>query len=332
SIGRFLKAEDLTRDYQKHSPLPQATREVPQAPHEEWEMDARGYERMPGVGIISLIDLNDRYSRVRLHSYPCSLGTQRVERHPTTEDYQLVLRLAFAEWGLPDRLTVDHDSVFYDNRSPSPFPTRFHLWLVALNVRLVFGRMGQPTDQGLTENSHQLWANQVLVGQDFPNWEALCQALHKRRDFLNTRLPCASLDETPPLVAHPQACTPRRLYRPEWEADLLDLSRVYAYLAQGRWFRLVSTAGTVSLGGQVYWLGTTWARQQAEITFDASDQRLVFLSEEGELIKSLPIQGITPETLMGELGPLVGLPMFQLALPFSWDDWRVIRLSETLVI
>jgi hypothetical protein len=294
-------------------------------------MDARGCEPVPGVGVIALINVNDEYSRVRLLSYPCPLGRQRAERHPTTEDYQRVVRLAFTEWGLPDRLAVDHDRVFYDNRSPSPFPTRFHLWLVALKVGLVFGRLGQPTDQGLTENSHQLWANQVLVGQAFPHWAALYQALRQRRDFLNNHLPCASLDETPPLVAHPQARIPRRLYRPEWEANVLDLASVYAYLAQGRWFRLVSTAGTVSLGGQVYWLGTTWARQQVEITFDATDQQLVFYSEVGELIRSLPIQGVTPDTLMGELGPLVSLPMFQLALPFSWDDWRVTRLYETLV-
>jgi len=34
---------------------------------------------------------------------------------------------------------------------------------------------------------------------------------------------------------------------------------------------------------------------------------------------------------MGELGPLVNLNHFQLALPFTWDEWRVTRLSETLV-
>jgi hypothetical protein len=34
---------------------------------------------------------------------------------------------------------------------------------------------------------------------------------------------------------------------------------------------------------------------------------------------------------MGELGPLVNLDRFQLALPFTWDEWRVTRLSETLV-
>lgn len=293
-------------------------------------MDARGHELVPNVGIIALINLNDRYSRVRLLSYPCWLGTQKVTRHPTTEDYQLVLRLAFAEWGLPDRIGVDHDTVFYDNGSKSPFPTRLHLWLLALGVSFVFGRMGRATDQGVTERSHQLWAQQVLVGQEFASWEALYQALGQRREFLNTHLPCASLGEVPPLVAHPEARMPRRLYRPEWEAELLNLSGVYAYLAQGRWFRLVSEVGTASLGGQVYVLGRAWTKQQVEIMFNSSDQRLIFRSADAQQTKRLPIQGITVQTLMGEMGPLVNLPMFQLALPFTWDEWRVIRLCGSL--
>jgi hypothetical protein len=28
--------------------------------------------------------------------------------------------------------------------------------------------------------------------------------------------------------------------------------------------------------------------------------------------------------------PIFNLPVFQLALPFSWDEWRVIRLVGTL--
>lgn len=184
SIARLLKEEDLARPYERHSELPRPARSALQAPHEEWEMDARGQEKVPDVGMVTLINLNDRYSRVRLLSYPCWLGSQHVERLPATEDYQLTLRLAFAEWSLPDRLAVDRDSVFHDNISKSPFPTRIHLWLLALGVSLVFGRPGCATDQGMTERSHQLWAQQVLVGQCFVNWEALYQSLRQRRDFL----------------------------------------------------------------------------------------------------------------------------------------------------
>jgi hypothetical protein len=330
SIARFLKAEKVVRSYERHNELPLAPRNVPLAAHEEWEMDAKGQKKITGVGIVSLINLNDRYSHVRLLSYPCLVGKERVERRGKTEDYQTVLRLAFTEWGLPDRLAVDRDSVFYDNTTKSPYPTRLHLWLLALGVTLTFGHPNRPTDQGVTERSHQLWNQQVVEGQDFAGWDNLYHNLLTRRDFLNYRLPCSSLGEVPPLVAHPEALTPRRLYRPEWEAELLDLSRVHVYLAKGRWFRKTGKGGVCAIGCKFYTLGQEWENQQVEITFDASDQHLVFLSSDGKRSKRVPVKGITPGELMGEMTPIFNLPVFQLALPFSWDEWRVIRLVGTL--
>ena len=94
----------------------------------------------------------------------------------------------------------------------------------------------------------------MLQGQRFATWEQLFQALQTRREFLNNHLPCASLDENPPLVAHPEARLNPRLYRPEWEVELLNVTRIHHYLAQGRWFRQVSSSGTFSLGGYVYYL------------------------------------------------------------------------------
>ena len=330
SIANFLKEQDLTRPYERHSDLPQSPRREASAPHEEWEMDSRGQEMVPDVGIIALINLSDEFSKARVISYPCLVGQKRATRRPRTEDYQLVLRLAFTEWGLPDRVGVDHDSVFYDNTSKSPFPTRFHLWLLALAIDLVFGRPGRPTDQATVERSHQTWAWQALEGQTFAEWELLYGYLEQRRYFLNYQLPCRTLGNLPPLVAHPEALHPRRLYRPEWEAELLDLSRVYNYLARGRWFRQVSQVGTVSLGKQTYGLGVLWQGESVEITFDPKDNHLVFRSADGERSRRLPLKGVTTDDLIGEMGPLVNLDHFQLALPLTWDEWQVTRLCETL--
>jgi transposase len=331
SIGRFLSEQQLTRPYERHSDLPEPERQQANEPHQVWEMDARGYSRIEDVGVVALVNLNDRCSCARLLSYPVWLGKTRCQRHPDTQDYQTVLRQAFTDWGLPRQLQVDHDSVFVNNLSPSPFPTRLHLWLIALSVELVFSRSGRPTDQAMTERSHQTWAAQCLLGQHYATWEALYLALRRRRDFLNYDLPCASLDEQPPLLAFPQAAHSGRPYRPEWEAHLLDLSRIWRYLAQGRWFRLVSKDGTFSLGQQVYCPGRRWAHQQLDITFDATDQHLLCHDGAGDSIARLPVKGITVETLMGDLAPYVTLPLFQLCLPFDWGDQRTLRLFETIM-
>ncbi|MCP4308256.1 MAG: transposase [bacterium] len=332
SIGRFLREQNLTRSYEKHSAIAEPDHRPAEEPHEVWEMDARGYSRVPDVGVVSLVNLNDRCSHARLLSYPVWLGDKRCQRHADTEDYQTTLRLAFSDWGLPKQLQVDHESVFVDNRSKSPFPTRLHLWLVALGVELVFGRPARPTDQGMTERSHQLWAAQCLQGQRYADWDDLYLALHKRRDFLNCDLPCASLANQPPLVAFPEAVYSGRPYRPEWEADLLDLERVWDYLAPGRWFRKTSHVYTFSLGGQIYYCGKPWQQTQLEITFDPADRHLACLDEAGNLVSQQPIQGITVERLMGSLAAYANLPRFQLALPFEWADLRAARLLDTIPV
>lgn len=327
TIGRWLKQEKRVRPYAKHQDLPDQQAAPVQACHEEWEMDARGQERIPDVGVICLINLNDVFSRVKVMSYPCWLGEERAHRHPTTTDYQLVLRLAFVEWGLPERLAVDHESVFYDNSSKSPFPTRLHLWLLALGIRLTFGRPHQPRDQAITERSHQTWQHQVLDGQVFGGWEALWQALQKRRTFLNWELPCVSLGEFPPLLAHPEACHSQRPYRPECEAELLDLTHIYAYLGQGRWFRKASNVGAVTLGEHRYSLGKACIKKEVEITFDPTDQHFVFQSP-AAAPKRLPAQGLTLLSLVGEPQTPLHLNGLQLMLPLSWDDWRSLQSFE----
>lgn len=326
TIGRYLQQQALSRPYQKHAELPETSPQQAQKPHQVWQMDAQGCQTVAGVGRVSLLNLNDVHSHLRLLSYPCWLGKQRVERHADTEDYQIALRLSFTDWGLPQRLQVDHESVYYDNRSQSPFPTRLHLWLLALGIPLTFSRVHRPTDQALTERSHQLWTAQVITGQRFADWDHLYQALRKRRTFLNQHLPCRTLDNKPPLVAYPEARHSGRPYRPEYELDLLKLQPVYDYLAQGRWYRLVSQGGTFSLGGHVYYVSSQFAKQHLEITFDPADKHLVCRGAKGDIVTRLTIQGLSKETLMGTLADYINLPHFQLALPFDYPSQRVIRL------
>jgi len=225
-------------------------------------------------------------------------------------------------------LQVDHESVFFDNKSKAPFPTLWHLWLVALGVTLHFGRYGRATDQGMTERSHQLWSNQVIREATFVDWQALYDSLYQRRHFLNAILPCASLDGQPPLVAYPQARHSGRPYRLEWEAALLDLGRIDAYLGRGRWFRRIADNGIISLGGTVYNVGRKWKQQQIEVTYDLDNRQFCCFDAAAQLLKTFPLQDISIESLMGDVFPLVHFPDFQLALPFTWNEQSVIRLYE----
>jgi len=324
-IAAFLKQEGLRRKYERHSELPQAQAVDPQRAHEEWELDAQGVVKVSGLGPVSVINISDLFSRVKVDSFPC-LDTS----HPSTQDYQLVLRRAFMNYGLPERVSLDHDSVFYDNASVSPFPSTLHLWLIALGIDVHFIAKSPPAEHSVIERGHQTVTKQAITGQTFTDGAALQASLSERLDFLNTRFPSRSLNGQAPLVAHPEAQHSRRPYRLEWEEAVLDMPRVYEYLAQARWFRRTSSLGQFSLGAHRYGLGKDFANRTLEITFDAQTQELICLSEDGQQEIRLPMQGLTKSTLMGELSPLVSQPVYQLALPFYPSAWREMMLASDL--
>ena len=324
-LAAFLHENDLTRKYARHVPLPQPPTRTPQRPHQEWEVDAQGVMLVCGLGPVSLINIVDHFSRLKVDSFPCLNRS-----HPHTLDYQLALRRGFLHYGLPERISLDRDSVFHDPTCASPYPTRLHLWLVALGIEVRFIEKPPPQEHSVIERSHQTVTHQAITGQVFADALAFQQQLSQRLEFLNARFPCRSLDGQAPLQAYPQARHSGRPYRPEWEAALLDMQRVYDYLAQGRWFRRTSPKGQFFLGAHRYGVGQHLAHQTLEISFDPQTREFKCLSQDGRQELRLPARGLTPSDLMGELGPLVALPAYQLALPFSPSTWREMMLSTAL--
>ena len=324
-IAAFLKQKDQTRKYERHSELPQPQAVEPERAHEVWEVDAQGVTKVPDLGSVSIINTSDLFSRLKVDSFPC-LDTS----HPNTLDYQLTLRRAFTRHGLPQRVSLDHDSVFYDNASASPYPTTLHLWLIALDVEVRFIERRPPAEHSVIERMHQTMNQQAIAGQVFTDGTALQKSLSERRDFLNRYFPSRSLAGQPPLVAYPEAQHSGRPYRLEWEQDMLDLQRVYDYLAQGRWFRQASSQGQFSLGARRYSVGKSLNDQTLEITFALQDRELVCLSEDGKQQIRLAVRGLTKSELMGELSPLLAFPAYQLALPFAPSAWREIMLCNCL--
>ena len=323
-IAAFLKQTGLTRRYQKHAELPQPPRQVPEAAHQEWQMDAQGAMRVDGIGSVSLINVIDVVSRLKVESCP-RVSTPK----PAAADYYVTLRRAFLTYGLPLRLSLDHDTAFFDNTTPSPFPTRLHLWLVALGIEVVFTGIRRPTDHAAIERTHQTMTNQALIGQSWPNQRTLWAGLDERRTVLNHWLPIRALHQQAPLQAYPEAVFSGRAYRPEWEEELLDLDRVYQYLAQGRWFR-ANHRGAIHLGTYEYHFGYRYHRQTMEITFDPVQVAFVCQPEDATEPTVVPAQGLTKADLMGDLAWMLALPAYQLAFPFSPEEQRHLALVECL--
>ena len=314
-IAAYLKEQQKVRKYERHEKLPEPKEQPLQRPHQEWEMDAQGVTMVAGLGKVSFINLLDIYSHVSVDSHAC-LHT----RHPKAEEYQRVLRRAFVRFGLPEQISLDHDSAFYDNKSASPFPSRIHLWLIGLGVEVRFIHKRPPLEHARIERHHQTIAQQAFDGQTFTDLADLQQNLQARILFLNQEYPTNALNVQSPLQAFPQARHSSRVFHTQSEEQLLNMQRVYAYMKTARWFRKVSSVGIFSLGGYLYNASTRFAEQTLEITFDQETGKLLCLPEKSEMAFHLDIKGLTKSTLMGDAALLPGYTAHQLALPLVYPD------------
>jgi transposase len=314
-IAAYLKEQKKVRKYERHQNLPELKAKPVQRPHQEWEMDAQGVTTIAGLGKVSFINVLDVYSHTSIDSHACP-----NTRHPKSHEYQQVLRRAFIRYGLPEQVSLDHDSAFYDNKSASPFPSVIHLWLTGLSVQVRFIHKKPPLEHSRIERHHQTIAGQAFEGQIFDDETALQRSLQARMLFLNQEYPTRALNGQPPFQAFPQARHSSRFFCLDAEEQLLDMQRIYDYLQSGRWFRQVSSVGTFSLGGHLYNATTRFANQTLEITFDGATRKLICLPEKETTAFLLDIKGLTKAALMGNSLTLPSFTAYQLALPLAYPD------------
>lgn len=298
TIAAFLKAQSLVKEYQKHIPLANTELHKVKQVHEQWQLDAKGAYLIDDLGKVVFINVKDVVSKVYCASLP--LLSLAHNGSPSADDYRHALRLAFMEFGMPAKIQVDHAGVFFDNTHKSPFPTKFHLWLISLGIDLVFSRKAQPRDQAIVERSHQTMMHQLASQDRFNSLLQLAQKTNERRYLLNYKLPCKSCQERPPLVAYPQAKHSARYYHPDLEESLTNLNRVHQYLEKGAWIRKVNKQKRVIIAGQSCYLKQAQVGSMVKITCCAKRRVYLFESlKSGQAFHPQPIKNISLKKLQG---------------------------------
>jgi hypothetical protein len=296
SVNRLLKQGGFIKSGEPVGTLPSQPCEKPKAVHQVWEMDAQGAIEVNNIGFQATINMKDGLSKKHCVAFPVAVSNQSTQ--PATRHYKWAFRLAFTESGMPQSVQVDKDSVFIENTSRSPFPSRLHLWLTALGVGLCFIEKPPPAQQAMVERSHQTMEKQTAREQPFEHWQAFFQHNQKRRERMNEKFPSRSHQGKAPLQAFPQAAHSGRHYSVQQEHLLLDVQRIYTLLSKGKWFRVVSSARMISLGGQRYYLRHAVPKSQLEVSFCMHSNLLIFRDDKELVLDRLPLKGLSLEDLM----------------------------------
>lgn len=300
SINRYLKEQGFVQARDKIRPLPKSNEKrcgKARRAHGQWEMDAKGARLVEGIGACAPINIKDIKSKVHCISFPVPLSHTRCQ--PKTIYYYWSLRIAFEQWGLPRSIRVDHDTVFYEQRTASPFPKAIHLWLLSLGVELCFIQNKPPIENAMVERSHQTIDKQIYKGRHYKSWKALFLYSNQRIEKLNKKLPNRMLNNKAPLEKFPKAIHSGRSYSIEQEQLCMELKKVYRYLAKGEWFRKVSKDKAIWLGGKVYYIKQAQPHSQIRITFCNRRKKLMFHDVNELLLATLPLKDLTCRSLMG---------------------------------
>lgn len=303
AINRYLKSKGRSRSYRMNEVLPTEPCFPCKHPHDVWQMDAEGNKQVAGVGTVCMINIKDTFTKIYAGAYPCVFAGK--SNHPKKEHYQWVLRLGFVEFGMCKRLQVDHESIYYENTTTTPFPTPFHLWAIGLDLPLCFTPGGKPFKQGAVEREHQTMHRQVCAGRAYANSDELFAACQQRRQRLNYHIPCRMLNGKAPLVVFPQALRSPRTYDPRKEEECFDLARIYEFLSHCRWLRRLTNQKTFSLGAQSYRLATAKPNTDLAVTFNLETKCFRCCDADGKLIAEIQPKGISFKELCGNLDEFI---------------------------
>ena len=290
----------LTQPHRTPTQRPAVSPVAVQQPHQCWQIDFKGDEVVDAhTLVVAPFIVCDSASGAPLAGIVHQVTAKGRRDHLTTRTVQADLRQVFTQWGLPDALRMDRDSIFVGS-SRLEWPGLLLLWLIGLGVQPIINRAYRPTDNAIVERNHWTWQQHVVLGQTHRTLasvqELTDQTFADRRHYLPSRhAGCAG---QPFVAAFPALLTPRHQYTLAQEARLFDGTRVTAYLAEWEWRRTVDSTGKIALANRNHLVGRAYRSQVVKIRFDPADQQLVCRLADDRVVARLDLPEATPAYLM----------------------------------
>lgn len=201
------------------------------------------------------------------------------------------LRLAFRNWGLPDRLRMDNGHPW---GSGGDLPTELSLWLLGLGIELIWNAPARPQENGVVERSQGVGKN---WGEPHTcsNIRELQQRMDKFDRLQRERYPFQGLQSR--LEAFPELLKPRRRYTPTQERKIWRWDLVTEHLQQYAIVRKVDAKGSVSIYNRQQYVGIAFARQHVVVSYDAVEHNWEFFDARGSFLRSQPAPELSSQRI-----------------------------------
>ena len=159
------------------------------------------------------------------------------------------------------------------------------MWLIGLNVKVIWNRPRTPTDNAKVERSQETsanWAEPHLCANLFELQKRLNVCVQFQRERYTTRV-CEGRTRA---ETFPQIWQNPRAYDPL----AFDIKHVQKLMQKGEWIRKATKNGQLTFYNRRWHVGSQNGSQYITITLDHIDNHWRLCNKKGEVIKKFPAE------------------------------------------
>jgi transposase InsO family protein len=209
TINRIFKRNDLLTDASPDGKAYDKNFEYAN-PNDLWQMDYKG---------------EFRYGDRRKYCYPLDILDDHSRFNILLDAHQRIsfvnvqnsLMKAFKEYGLPEKMLMDHGTIWYAAHGRIHW-TRLSVWLMQLDIDLIYSGIRHPQTQGKIERFHRTLKNDCIKRKIFASLKDIQKTFNHFRCEYNDIRPHESLDMQRPSQRYSASLRkfPKRIKSPEY--------------------------------------------------------------------------------------------------------------------
>ncbi len=257
--------------------------------HQVWQMDAAEQVPLANGKCVSWLRIVDEFTGAVLDTKVFGKASFSTVGAVSV---QTRLRTVFSEWGRPKSFRVDNG---FPWGSRGDLPTDLALWLIGLEIAMIWNPPRQPQKNGTVERSQGVGKNWAEPGA-CRSVRTLQEHFRKMDRIQREQYPYR--DRRSRMEVFPKLRHSSRRYDTAWERKHWKMKAVLEHLSEYLVPRRVDRAGTISIYNRNYYVGKQHQSTLVSVMLDPLSRQWVILDHQGLQLRTHPAEQLTPERII----------------------------------